>query len=118
MHYNGVDLRPKFKKIKSLASGSMSVVYNGRMRLQAKKDEVDLDKEQLKLTVALRKEIPYEELNLPEFQREFQRRKAFNNNKRVKMINEILANHPMVANYIKANAKILSNWISYVVRQS
>ena len=118
MHYNGVDLRPKFKKIKSLASGNMSVVYNGRKQRQTRKDEVDLDKEHLKLTVALRKEIPYEELNLPEFQREFQRRKAFNNNKRLKMISEILDKHPMVANYIKANSKILSNWISYVVRPS
>lgn len=112
----GLNIKPKFKKIKNMASGNTSVLLNGsRPKLDPSK-EIDLDMEALKLKVCLRKEIPYEEIELPEDKKmQQEKRKNFNDKKRLKMIKDLKISHPGAVSLLRHNAKILNSWIAYVV---
>lgn len=115
----GVALKPKFKKIKNMASGNISVLYNGESKKShhySRGKDVDLELEELKLKVAMRKEIDYEHLNLPEAKKGKEFRRSFNEIKREKLIRDIKENHLALYNTLKQNIKVLNNWISYVVK--
>ena len=114
----GLAIKPKFKKIRNMASGNISVLYNGDSKKShhySRGKDVDLELEELKLKVAMRKEIDYENLNLPEAKSGKEFRRSFNEIKREKLIKEIKENHLAQYNILKQNIKVLNNWISYVV---
>jgi hypothetical protein len=113
---NGVSLKPKFKRIKNLSSGSTSILFNANNRKFPSEKEIDLDLEQLKLKVCLRKEINYENIKLDEDAKNNDNRRKFNEKKRKKLITKIRDEFPSVATMLKNNAKILNNWVAYVVR--
>lgn len=111
-----LSLKPKFRKIKNLASGNTSILFNGARKKPLDSRDVDLDLEELKLKVCLRKEIPYEELRLDEEKhKKSLYRRSFNDKKRMRMLRDLKVNHPQVAAVLKNNSKILNNWIAYVV---
>ncbi len=111
-----LNLKPKFRKIKNLASGNSSILFNGARKKPLDARDVDLDLEELKLKVCLRKEIPYEELRLDEEKsKKSVHRRSFNDKKRMRMLKDLKVNHPHIAAILKNNAKVLNNWIAYVV---
>lgn len=73
----------------------------------------DLDEEILKLKVSMRKEIPYEQLNMGENKQRMQKLSA-NNTLRMKMVKNLLRNNKDLIKKLKLHSQILSNWISYV----
>lgn len=73
----------------------------------------DLDEEILKLKVSMRKEIPYEQLNMGENKQRLQKLSA-NNTLRMKMVKNLLRNNKDLIKKLKLHSQILSNWISYV----
>jgi len=112
----GIDLRPKYKKAKSIPKGSMSMLFN--VKTKNKRDFMnynqDLDDEILKLKIAIRKEIPYEELDNDTVIK--QRSKASANNiVRKKIVTELLKTNEELIKRLKLNSKILNNWLNYVV---
>ena len=112
----GFSLKPKFRRIKNLTSGNTSVLFNGVKKRVPDGREVDLEMEELKLKVCLRKEIPYEEIILDEDQsKQLHQRRSFNDKKRMRMLKDLKVNYPRIAAILKANSKILNNWIAYVV---
>jgi Ca2+-binding EF-hand superfamily protein len=111
-----LNLKPKFRKIKNLASGNTSILFNGMRKKPLDARDVDLDLEELKLKVCLRKEIPYEELHLDEEKgKKNLQRRSFNDKKRMRMLKDLKVNYPQIAATLKNNSKILNNWIAYVV---
>lgn len=112
---SGATLKPKFKRIKNLSSGSTSVLMNMNNKKTQNEKEVDLDLEALKLKVCLRKEISYENVDLKEAGKGNDARMKFNDKKRKKLIGKIREKYPTVEVILKNHAKILNNWVAYVV---
>lgn len=111
----GFNIRPKFKKARSVAKGSISILLN--VENKKKRDFMnfhhDLDEEILKLKVSMRKEIPYEQLNMGENQQRLLKLSA-NNKLRMKMVKNLLRHNKDLIKKLKLHSQILSNWISYV----
>lgn len=89
------------------------------MNLTSKKShnekEVDLDMEALKLKICLRKEVSYENVDLRDATKGVDARMKFNEKKRKKLIGKIREKYPTVEVILKTHAKILNNWVAYVV---
>ena len=113
--FMGIELRPKYKKAKSVAKGSISMLFDDKKKQKRSfmNFNQDLDKEILKLKVALRKEIPYEDLDNDENSRQRQKISA-NNKVRKKIVIKLLESNEDLINKLKLNSKILNNWLNYV----
>lgn len=78
--FSGFNIKPKFKKAHSVSKGSVSILLNvnDRKKRDFMNYQQDQDEEILKLTVCLRKEIPYEEVNMGENKMRFEKLSANN----------------------------------------
>lgn len=112
---NGIKIKPKFKRIKNLSSGNTSVLFNANNRRLPSDKDIDLDVEALKLKVCIRKELEYQDVKLEEMAINKEARSKFNEKKRKKLIFKVKEKHPNLISILKNNAKILNNWVSYVV---
>ena len=113
-----LELRPKYKKAKSVPNGSLSILMNVVDRKKQRNFmnfDHDLDEEILKLKVSLRKEIPFEKLNMGENAQRLQRLSA-NNKLRMKMVKSFIKEKQDLITKLKLNSQILNNWIDYVVK--
>ena len=113
-----MSLKPKLEKIKNMTSGNTTVLFNKEKYRNFKhRDElgdVDLDLEELKLKVCMRKEIDYDKIGLVEDMKGKDNRRYFNEKKRSKLVEYIKEKQSNVVNILKHNSKILHNWISYI----
>jgi hypothetical protein len=73
----------------------------------------DLDEEILKLKVSMRKEIPYEQLNMGENKARM-KKLSVNNKIRMRMVRHLQRENKELIKKLKLHSQILSNWISYV----
>lgn len=115
----GLDLKPKYKRARSVVNGSLSILLNIKNNKKTRNFmnfDHDLDEEILKLKVSMRKEIPYEELNMGGENKMKLKRLSSNNKMRMRMIKEFLKGNQELIKKLKLNSQILNNWLSYVVR--
>lgn len=117
----GLDLKPKYKRARSVVNGSLSILLNIKNNKKTRNFmnfDHDLDEEILKLKVSMRKEIPYEELNMGGDNKVKLARLSSNNKMRMKIIKEFLKGNQELIRKLKLNSQILNNWLSYVVKKN
>ena len=73
----------------------------------------DIDEEILKLQVSMRKQIPYEDLNMGQNQQRLDKLNI-NNEQRMKLVKDLLQNHSELIHKLKLHSRIVNNWITYV----
>ena len=115
----GLDLRPKYKKARSIANGSMSILLNikNKKKRNFMNFDHDLEEEHLKLKIARRRGIPYEELNMGQNKQRLKRLGA-NNKLRMKLVKQLLRGNQELIKKLKLNSQILNNWLGYVVKSN
>lgn len=74
----------------------------------------DLDEEELKLKVCIRKEIDYEKMNMGGDNEIKMQKLSVNNRQRMDLVKSLILNNSNLIKSLKLHSQILSNWISYV----